>query len=231
MRVAIIPARGGSKRIPKKNIKIFCGKPIIGWTINILKKSKIFDKIIVSTDDKKISKVAMKYGAEVPFLRPYKLANDKASTEDAVVHAIKWLQKKGLKLSEVCCVYPTVPFLQIKDIKKSLKDLISGRWEYVFAGTTFEYTIFRSFKKNKNGKIKTIFPGKIKKRSQDLEPTYHDAGQFYWGASKTWLKKKRIFDKNSKMNLLPRWRVQDIDNINDWKKAEIIFRLLKKKKV
>ena len=230
MKVAIIPARGGSKRIPKKNIKNFCGKPIIGWVINILKKSKIFDRIIVSTDDKKIISIVKKYNVEAPFVRPKKLANDKVGTSEVVEHAISWLQKTGYKPSQVCCVYPTSPLLQIKDLKKSLQILNSGKWEYVFSASSFGPSIFRSFAKNKKGKIKIIFPKKVNKRSQDLEKAYHDAGQFYWGMAKTWLSKKEIFGKKSKIILLPRWRVQDIDVIEDWKNAEIIFRLLKKKR-
>ena len=230
MKVAIIPARGGSKRIPKKNIKNFCGKPIIGWTIDVLKKSKIFNKIIVSTEDKRIASIAKKYDAEVPFLRPARLTNDKIATSAVVVHAITWLQKKGYKPTEICCIYPTAPLLQTKDLKNSLKDLMSGRWLYVFSATTFESSIFRSFKKNKKKQLKTIFPKKINNRSQDLEQTYRDAGQFYWGKTRTWLSKKKIFGKDSKIALLPRWRVQDIDTMDDWKKAEIIFRLLKKKR-
>ena len=229
MKVAIIPARGGSKRIYKKNIKIFCGKPIIGRVINIVKKSKIFNKIIVSTDDKKIAAIAKKFKAEVPFLRPSNLANDKAATIDVIVHAIKWLKSRGHKPIEVCCIYPTAPLTQIKDLKDSLKELKTGKWNYVFSATTFGYPIFRAIKKDKKNNLKTVFSNKINNRSQDLEKTYHDAGQFYWGNTKTWLNKKKIFDSNSKMILLPTWRAQDIDTIDDWKKAEIIFKLLKKK--
>tara|TARA_B110000438_G_scaffold303271_1_gene364012 strand:- start:621 stop:1328 length:708 start_codon:yes stop_codon:yes gene_type:complete len=229
MKIAIIPARGGSRRIPKKNIKFFCGKPIIGWTIDIVKKSKIFNKIIVSTDDKKIALIAKKYNAEVPFIRPNKLGNDKVGTLDVVAHAVSWLQKKGYKPSEVCCIYPTAPLLQKKDLINSLKDLRSGKWEYIFSATTFGPSIYRSFTKNRKEKLKVVFSKKINKRSQDLEQAYHDAGQFYWATAKTWIEKKKIFGKKSKIALLPRWRVQDIDVMDDWKKAEIIFRLLKKK--
>ena len=229
MRVAVIPARGGSKRIPKKNIKNFCGKPIIGWTIDIVRKSKIFNKIIVSTDDKKIALIAKKYRAEVPFLRPSRLAHDNVATPDVVVHAINWLKKEGYKPKEICCVYPTAPLLQIKDLKKSLKDLRSGKWQHVFPATTFEFSIFRSFKENKKKKLKAIFSNKIESRSQDLSQAYHDAGQFYWGSAKYWLSKKNFFGKNAKVILLPRWRVQDIDVMDDWEKAEIIFLLMKKK--
>ena len=229
MRIAIIPARGGSKRIPKKNIKRFCGKPIIGWTINTIKKSKIFDKIIVSTDDKKIASIAKEYKAEVPFKRPKKLSGDKVPTLEVVVHAISWLQRNGYKPSEVCCIYPTNPLLLTEDLKLSLKSLKTRKWQYVFSATTFEYSIFRSIKKNKNNKLEMVFPKISNNRSQDIKEAYHDAGQFYWGTVKTWLNKKKFFGKNSKMTLLPRWRVQDIDTMNDWKKAEIIFHLLRKK--
>ena len=229
MIVAVIPARGGSKRIPKKNIKNFCGKPIIAWTINIAKKSKIFDKIIVSTDDRKIASIAKKYDAEVPFVRPSKLAGDKIATSDVVIHAITWLKNSGQKPTDVCCIYPTAPLMQIKDLKNSLQVLQSRRCQYVFPVTTFEYSIFRSFKKNKKGLIEMIFSKKSNNRSQDLEQAYHDAGQFYWASAKSWLAEKKIFGKKSKVILLPRWRVQDIDVIEDWKKAEIIFSLLKNK--
>ena len=228
MRVAIIPARGGSKRILKKNIKNFCGEPIIGRVINIAKKSKIFNKIIVSTDDKKIASIAKKYKAEVPFVRPSNLANDKAATLDVIVHAVKWLKSRGNKPTEVCCIYPTAPLTQIKDLKNSLKELKTGKWNYVFSATSFGYPIFRALRKDNKNNLKTVFSNKINNRSQDLETTFHDAGQFYWANTKTWINKKKIFNSKSKMILLPRWRVQDIDTIDDWKKAEIIFKLLKK---
>ena len=228
MKVAIIPARGGSKRIPKKNIKNFCGKPIIGLTIDTIKKSKIFDKIIVSTDDNKIALIAKKYKAEVPFKRPSKLSGDKASTHAVIIHAISWLKKNGYKPAEVCCVYPTNPLLLKQDLKNSLKILKTKKWQYVFSATTFEYSIFRSIKKDKKNKLKMIFPKISNNRSQDIKDAYHDAGQFYWGYSNTWLTKKNIFHKNSKMILIPRWRVQDIDNKYDWKKAEIIYKILKR---
>ena len=147
-------------------------------------------------------------------------------TSDVVVHAISWVKKKGYNPSEVCCIYPTSPLLQIKDLKNSLKDLKTGKWQYIFSATTFGPSIYRSFIKDKKKKLKSIFSNKINKRSQDLEQAYHDAGQFYWATASTWLSKKEIFGKKSKITLLPRWRVQDIDVIDDWKKAEIIFRLL-----
>ena len=230
MNIAIIPARGGSKRIPRKNIKSFCGKPIIGWTINIAQKSKLFDKIIVSTEDKQISNIAKKYKAEVPFSRPMRLADDYVGTSEVVIHAINWLQKEGHKLTDICCIYPTASLMQIKDLKASFRYLKSDKWEYIFSATTFDHPIFRSFTKNKKNQPKIIFNKKISVRSQDLEETYHDAGQFYWGSVKSWLRKKKIFGKKSKMILLPRWRVQDIDVMDDWKKAEIIFRLMRTKK-
>ena len=139
------------------------------------------------------------------------------------MHAISWLKKQGYKPVEVCCVYPTSPLLQIKDLKTSLKDLRSGKWEYVFSATSFSSSIYRSFTKNKKRKLKIVFPRKIHKRSQDLEQTYHDAGQFYWGMARTWLKKKEIFRKDSKIFLLPNWRVQDIDIIDDWKNISALI--------
>ena len=229
IKIAIIPARSGSKRVPKKNIKSFFGKPLIAHTIIKLKKSKIFDHIIVSTDSKKIASISKKYGADVPFLRPKNLSGDKPGTFQVLKHAVSWLNKKGFDPELVCCVYPTAVLLQIKDLKYGLKAIKTKKWNYVISATTFEHPIFRSFKNTTKGKIKLIYPKKIEKNTQNFEDVYHDAGQFYWGKKESWLKKSKIIGPRSKMIPIPRWRTQDIDTMNDWHKAKIIFQLLKNK--
>ena len=152
---AVIPARGGSKRIPKKNIKFFYGKPIIAWSILAAKKSKLFDEIIVSTDDIKIAKIAKKFGASVPFLRPKNISDDFTDTRSVVAHTIDWMINKNLKPKAVCCIYATAPFIKPQDLVRGYKALLIGKWKYVFSASYFPFSIFRSFKKYKNS-IKII---------------------------------------------------------------------------
>ena len=219
MNIAVIPARGGSKRIPKKNIKVFCGKPMIAWSIEELKKSNLFDKIIVSTDNEEIAKIANYYGVEVPFLRPSSLADDHTGTLDVMAHATKWLLKKGISLSFICCVYPATPFIFFKDIEIGFEKIKQKKILYSFPVTDFEAPIFRSFKISANNEIEMLYPNHFETRSQDLPIAYHDAGQFYWGKIDSWLEKKVVFSKNCFPIKIPRWRVQDIDTIEDWNKA------------
>ena len=221
MKIAVIPARGGSKRIPRKNIKDFCGKPMIAWSIEAAKNSGLFDRIIVSTDDVEIAEVAKQWGAEVPFMRPVELSNDYAGTTEVIAHATQWALDQGLDLDAVCCIYATAPFVQEADLKRGLEALESGDWAYAFTATDFAAPIFRSFKQNADGGIEMFFPEYFSTRSQDLPTALHDAGQFYWGRPSAWLEGKRIFDRHSVPIIVPRWRVQDIDNQDDWERAEI----------
>jgi len=230
MKIAVIPARGGSKRIPRKNIKDFCGKPMIAWSIEAAKNSGLFDRIIVSTDDVEIAEVAKQWGAEVPFMRPVELSNDYAGTTEVIAHATQWALDQGLDLDAVCCIYATAPFVQEADLKRGLEALESGDWAYAFTATDFAAPIFRSFKQNADGGIEMFFPEYFSTRSQDLPTALHDAGQFYWGRPSDWLEGKRIFDRHSVPVIVPRWRVQDIDNWDDWKRAELIFNQLKGRK-
>lgn len=225
MRVAIIPARGGSKRIPRKNIKLFHGRPMISWSIKAALESKIFDRIIVSTDDSEIAEIAVDFGAEVPFIRPSRLADDYATTADVMEHAVNWLVEKGCPASELCCIYPTAPFIAVHDITCGLELLISGGWQYVFPATEFTAPIFRGFKEGGGG-LEMLFPEHYLTRSQDLPKIFHDAGQFYWGTNNAWLSKASIFSNKSQFIALPRLRVQDIDTPEDWDIAEKIFTLL-----
>ena len=223
MNIAIIPARGGSERIKNKNIKIFKGKPIIYYSIKAAINADIFDKIIVSTDSKKIKKIANKFGAETPFTRPRFLSGNFVSTVEVVSHAVKWVEKNYKKPKYVCCIYPTAPLIMSSDLIKSYKRILSKKIDFVFSASKFTYPVQRGFYLNNNDSIKMINKKNYLKRSQDLEETYHDAGQFYWGHYLSWIKKKKIFDKNSSIQLIPRLRVQDIDNIEDWNIAEKLY--------
>ncbi len=231
MNLCVIPARGGSKRIYKKNIKKFCGKPIIAWSINKAIASNCFDKIIVSTDDSKIAKLAKSYGADVPFLRSKKLSGNHIRTVPVISHAIKWQTKNYQKPIYVCCIYATAPFIRLKDLKNGLKILKNFDHDYTFSATNYNYPIQRSFRIKKNKKIEMFYPRNYNSRSQDLEEAFHDAGQFYWGLADSWLNNKPIISKNSAPILIPRDLTHDIDTIEDWKIAEKMFQIINKKKL
>ena len=219
---AIIPARGGSKRIPKKNIRIFRNKPMIAWSIEAAKSSNCFDEIFVSTDSEEIAKVSENYGAKVPFLRSPKLSDDFTPTRDVVLDFIKWTQKKEMQFDNLCCIYATAPFAEPEDIRKSLKFLKSSENDsYVFVATTFHSSIFRAFTINEYGLTEMISPENYEKRSQDFKEVFHDAGQFYWGNINTWKRSAKIL-QNSVPYLIPRWRTHDIDTEEDWKLAELM---------
>lgn len=226
MRVAVIPARGGSKRIPRKNIKDFCGKPMIAWSIEVAKSSGLFDRIIVSTDDSEIAEVAKQWGAEVPFMRPENLSNDYAGTTEVIAHATQWVLDQELAVDAVCCIYATAPFVQTDDLKRGWESLNSGDWDYAFTVTDFAAPIFRSFKQTAEGGIEMFFPEYFTTRSQDLPVALHDAGQFYWGRPAAWLDGKCIFDRHSVPVIIPHWRVQDIDTPDDWYRAELMREVL-----
>ena len=231
MNLCVIPARGGSKRIPKKNIKFFCGKPMIVWSIEAALKSGCFDKVIVSTDDAEISEIAKNNGAETPFYRPKELSDDYTGTTEVVAHAIEWHQKNFKQLSNVCCIYATAPFVEPKDLHEGLEILKSSDSEYVFSATNYSYPIHRSFRVIENNRVEMFAPENFNIRSQDLEKVYHDAGQFYWGTKNAWLNNRPIFTKKSSAVLLPRYRVQDIDTPEDWKIAEVMFEKFCQKKL
>ena len=226
MNIAIIPARGGSKRIPRKNIKKFADKPMIAHSIECACQANLFDRIIVSTDDDEISGVAKEHGAEVPFKRPADLSDDKTGIIDVVAHAIDWLQENNESASAVCCIYATAPFVRGEDVKRGLELLNSGDWHYVLSATTFAFPIARSFQLNAGGGLEMFFPEHFNTRSQDLPEAWHDAGQFCWGRSHAWLERRKIFDKNSTIVPIPRWRVQDIDTFEDWERAQVMWQVL-----
>ena len=230
MNLCVIPARGGSKRIPKKNIKNFCGKPIIAWSIETSIASKCFDKIIVSTDDAEIAEIAKKYGAEVPFVRSKKLSDDFIGTVPVISDAVKWQIENFQKPLYVCCVYPTAPFIQLSVLKDGLKIIKERNFEYVFTATNYAYPIQRSFRIKDDKRLEMFYPQNYNSRSQDLEEAFHDAGQFYWGLSEAWLNNKPIISENAKPILISRSRVMDIDTLEDWQIAERMFEQLDKKK-
>jgi pseudaminic acid cytidylyltransferase len=223
MSICIIPARGGSKRIPRKNIREFYGKPMIAWSIEAAKESSLFDRVVVSTDDPEIADIAKSYGAEVPFLRMPELADDFTGTIPVVADAIRRLRLLGHNDSEICCIYPTAPFITIRDLRDGFERLNSCHWSFVFSATTYSFPIFRYFHKKDDGGLEMVFPEHFNTRSQDLVESLHDAGQFYWGTAESWLTETVIFGPKSSVVELPRWRVQDIDNEEDWVSAEQIF--------
>tara|TARA_E500000178_G_scaffold342217_1_gene387115 strand:- start:426 stop:1106 length:681 start_codon:yes stop_codon:yes gene_type:complete len=225
MSIAIIPARGGSKRIKNKNLKNFFGKPLISYSILAAKKSKLFKRIIVSTDDKKIKKISEKYGAEVPFLRPKNISGDKTKAQDVFIHAIRYLERKKVKFNYVCGIYPTAPLLQIKDLIQGFKKV--KKWNYVFSACKHEKSVIRSFILNKNKKINFIKPNFINKNTQELPDSFYDAGQFYWADKKSWLNQNMYLLKGSLVEVDKKF-VQDVDYIHDLKILKKKFKKIKK---
>ena len=228
MNIAIIPARGGSKRIRKKNIKFFFGKPMISYSIEVAKKSKLFDRIIISTDDSETIDIAKKCGAEIPFIRPNELSGDHVGTNDVMEHAVKFIMSDRPNLTAVCCIYPTVPLLMKEDLIKGFQLFNSGKWQFVFSATKYSYSVFRSFTKNEKGSLKMLYPQHWNSNSQDLEEVMHDAGQFYWGSPKAWLNKELRYNDHTTVIELPNWRVQDINTLEDWHQAEKKYEILNK---
>jgi pseudaminic acid cytidylyltransferase len=228
MRLCVIPARGGSKRIPHKNIKSFCGQAMIGYSIKAALKSRCFDQVIVSTDDTEIAEVAKSFGAIVPFVRPDKLSNDYAGTVSVIKHAIEWLDDQEQPPSEICCLYATAPFVRADTIKKAYKQMQCSQADYCFTVTSFAFPIQRAIKVTAENRIEMFYPKYLEARSQDLEESYHDAGQFYWGKAEAFKQQKPIFSKHSTPYILPRHLVQDIDTLEDWKRAELMYQVLKK---
>lgn len=226
MRLCVIPARGGSKRIPRKNIKDFCGLPMIARPIAAARESNCFDRIIVSTDDQEIAEVARAHGAEVPFMRPPELSDDHTATIPVVAHAIHWQAQHGEMPDLVCCIYATAPFVAADDITHGRHLLEASAASYAFSVTSYPFPIQRAIRLSASGNVAMFSPEHFNTRSQDLEDAYHDAGQFYWGKTTAWLDGKPIFSNAAVPVILPRHRVQDIDTPEDWLRAEIMFRAM-----
>lgn len=228
MKIAIIPARGGSKRIPRKNIRPFNGKPLIAYSIEAAVNSGLFDKVIVTTDDDEIAQIARQYGAETPFVRPPELANDHATTVPVIRHAVQWVQQNVGPVEYACCIYATAPFIQASALRAAYDKLVQNKVTgYVFSATTFPFPIQRAFKVKEDGHVEMFHPENYNTRSQDLEEAYQDAGQFYWGSADAYLGDKIFFSTDSMAYVLPRHMVQDIDTPEDWRRAELMYAALR----
>lgn len=225
MSVCIIPARGGSKRIPRKNIRNFCGKPMIAWSIQAAQNSGCFEHIIVSTDDDEIAKVAEDYGAQTPFRRAPDLADDHTPTIPVIADTIRQLKLNDQ--TSVCCLYATAPFVLPKYLREGYWLLEETQASFVMSVATFPFPIQRALRRKKSGAVEMFDPEKMNARSQDLEDALHDAGQFYWATAATWKGEKGIFECGAYGLQLPRHRVQDIDTDEDWVHAEWMMQALK----
>lgn len=226
MIVAILPARGGSKRVPRKNVRLFAGKPMIAHSISAAKESGLFDRVLVSTDDLEIAEVARAHGAETPFERPAELADDFSTTDDVVVHALDWLVSQGAPATYACCIYATAPFLTADDLRRGYDLLRKNGRRYTFSVTTFPSPIQRAMRILPGGEIAPFFPQWFNARSQDLEPAYLDAGQFYWGEAEAFRTRVPFFEPHTEAVVLPRHSVQDIDTLEDWAHAELLYRAI-----
>ena len=222
MNIAVIPARGGSKRIPRKNIKEFFGKPMIAYAITAAKETGVFDHIIVSTDDEEIAQIANQWGAETPFVRPFELANDYTATVPVIGHAIEACRALGWKFDNVCCIYPCVPFIRIDELIGALGRLAESKADYCFPVTEYPSAIQRALKLLSDGKTQPFYPEFERRRTQDLEPAYYDVGQFYWGKADAWLSNPNIYSSGLGYTI-PNSRVVDIDTLDDWLRAELIY--------
>lgn len=227
MNIAIIPARGGSKRIARKNIRFFDGKPMIAYAIEAAKKSELFSHILVSTDDAEISAVAQDYGAEIPFSRPVDLADDHTPTAPVIAHAVSECRALGWNVDYACCIYPCTPFLQSSYLEQTLELLKSNQGiDYAFPVAEFPSTVQRALKRDEMGAMSAFFPEYQLTRTQDLEPLYHDAGQFYWGSADAWNRNPQILASGVGLKI-PHWRVVDIDTEDDWQRAELLYKVSK----
>ncbi len=227
MKLAVIPARGGSKRIPRKNIREFCGKPMLAWSISAALDSGCVDRVIVSTDDKEIAEVACMHGAEVPFMRPASLSDDFVTTTAVIQHVVKRLVDDGVDVEHTCCLYATAPFVTGEDLRRGFDLLIQTHASYAFSVTNYTFPIQRALKLNETGRVEMFHPEHLNTRSQDLEEAYHDAGQFYWGTRDAWLVGQAIYSEHSVPVMQPAYRVQDIDTPSDWDRAVLMFEAMR----
>jgi pseudaminic acid cytidylyltransferase len=228
MRIAVFPARGGSKRIPHKNTREFCGKPIIAWPIEAAQASGLFSHILVSTDDPDVATLSRALGVTVPFVRPAELSGDHVATIPVIAHATAWALAQGWPLAAVCCVYPAAPMLCPGDLRSGVDALDSGDWDYAFSAVELDRRMYRAFRLHPEGGIESLFPQFQSTRSQDLPGALVDAGQFYWGRPSAWIEGRAIFGRRSRAVVLPAARVHDIDDDDDWRLAEEAFQALRR---
>lgn len=225
MKIAVIPARGGSKRIPRKNIRPFGGRPMITHAIDAALRSGVFEHVVVTTDDDEIASIAVAAGAEVPFVRPLELADDHTPTVPVIAHAVQACQKIGWPVSHACCIYPGVPFISVDDLRGALALLEQTGAAYSFPITEFPSAIQRALRRLPDGRMQPFHPEFELTRTQDLEPAYHDVGQFYWGRTEAWLTNNRIHGSGVGFPI-PSWRAVDIDTPADWERAELLYNAL-----
>lgn len=225
MRIAMIPARGGSKRIAHKNIKDFCGQPIINYSIKAALESGLFDHVICSTDSQDIAEVAKAAGAEIPFMRPANIADDYATTMDVIAHSLKYYEDMGQAVESLCCIYATAPFVTADDLRKGYDIYSQTGAQFVFSATSYAFPVQRAFYLDDEGKPHAFSPGDLNRRSQDLTEAFHDAGQFYWCRPEAVMAGLPIFAPHSRPVLMPRKRVQDIDTPEDWEFAQALYKI------
>lgn len=226
MNIAVIPARGGSKRIPGKNIRPFHDRPMIAWSIEAAKSADLFDQILVSTDSEEIAAVARQWGAQTPFLRPAEISGDHVGTASVLEHALRWLESRGDTPQQLCCIYATAPFLQAEYLRQGLEILLSAGCSSCFSVTSFAFPILRALSIRPDGTLRMLWPEHENTRSQDLPEAFHDAGQFYWLDSQKFLATRKLYGEDARPVLLPRHLVQDIDTPEDWARAELMFQAL-----
>lgn len=229
--VAIITARGGSKRIPNKNIRDFCGKPILSYSIATALESGLFEEVMVSTDSEAIADVARKYGAKVPFMRSPKNADDFAGTADVIAEVLETYRQAGRVFTKGCCVYPTAPMLTVDTLRRGYDLFEGGNYDVVFPVLRYSYPIQRSLRLSEKQQASMLWPENYPKRSQDLEPVYHDAGQFYWFQAEQITQSRRLFGENCGGLVIDDLLAQDIDHESDWQLAEFKFEYTRKQNI
>lgn len=226
--LAIITARGASKRIPRKNIKPFLGQPIIKYSIDAAIKSELFKEVMVSTDDHEIAELSKAYGAKVPFMRSERNSDDHATTRDVLIEVLVEYKKRGFEFDCLCCIYPTAPFVTAEKLQTGLKILIDSDADALTPVTRFSYPIQRAFKIDE-GRLRYFWPEHENERSQDLISFYHDVGQFYWYKANSFLKRNEMSDYKNVPMLIPEMEMQDLDTEEDWKVAEFKYQWLMNK--
>jgi len=221
--IAVVTARGGSKRIPRKNIREFAGKPMIAWPIQTAVQSGLFEQVIVSTDDREIAEAATHAGATVPFIRPAEIADDQTGTLEVMSHAVLWAQGQGWPFQSACCLYGTAALTLPADLRAACELFSEGGWDYVFAAGRYLRPPQRAFLRTQSGAMSLLLPEFALARSQDLEPALYDAGQFYWGSATAWAERRAIYGERTSFIELPPSRAVDVDTPEDWAMAERQF--------
>lgn len=230
MKLCVIPARGGSKRIARKNIRAFAGKPIIAWSIAAARESGLFYRVVVSTEDEEIAEVGRHWGAEVPFRRPAELADDYTGTNAVVKHAIEWHNAHEMRVEYACCIYATAPFVRARYLIEGYERLVASGKSFVFSVARYPHPVQRAVRVNARGEVEAMYAEYAATRSQDLEPAYHDAGQFYWGTAEAFRSDRPLFSSGASPVIVPSYLVQDIDTEEDWLRAEWMFNAMQAQK-